>query len=278
MIMKYKEGDKVKIIGGKGFLEKWPCAGKDCLGKTGIITKGPTQLNPSIFLNYNQYGVNFIEEWLESVEETPKPSSEPKKGDKFRVIDIPNAWNWVRTYGVYVGGILIQKDREGEYEKPDGRSGTLYFSSKSCVEPIEENQTMKGGEKIMTHEYHEGDLVEAIESCGSGSSKGDQGVIEKAFGSTKIRYRNHYTCTDLDMWKLTSCVKEGMDNIIKLTKEQELAFSKEQKALYRTGVVDSCGNINSSAFDKALLRVNYKALVAQAEADIKEAEDTAKSK
>lgn len=273
--MKYKEGDRVKIIGGKGFLEKWPCAGKDCLGKTGIITKGPTQLNPSIFLNYNQYGVNFIEEWLESVEETPKPSSEPKKGDKFRVI---------KDYGDFrVGDIVTWEefDMYNHFRRSDGYKNCMHYQNEGYddeVEPIKENQTMKGGEKIMTHEYHEGDLVEAIESCGSGSSKGDQGVIEKAFGSTKIRYRNHYTCTDLDMWKLTSCVKEGMDNIIKLTKEQELAFSKEQKALYRTGVVDSCGNISSSAFYKALLRVNYKALVAQAEADIKEAEDTAKSK
>lgn len=128
----------------------------------------------------------------------------------------------------------------------------------------------------MTHEYHEGDLVEAIESCGNGSSKGDQGVLEEAFGGMRIRYNKSCTCEHLDNWKLTSCVKENMDNVIKLTKEQELAFSKEQKALYRTGVVDSCGNINSSTFSKALLRVNYKALVAQAEADIKEVEDTTK--
>lgn len=128
----------------------------------------------------------------------------------------------------------------------------------------------------MTHEYHEGDLVEAIESCGNGSSKGDQGVVEEGFGSLRIRYNKTFTCADLNMWKLTSCVKEDMDNVMKLTKEQELAFSKEQKALYRTGVVDSCGNINSAGFNKALLRVNYKALVAQAEADIKEVEDTTK--
>ncbi len=84
---------------------------------------------------------------------------------------------------------------------------------------------------------------------------------------------NGYDASSLE---LISGVNETMANLIELTKEQKLAFSKDQQALYRVGITDSCGNINSTQAIKDLVRVNRKALVEQAQADIAEIEEAEK--
>jgi len=68
-----------------------------------------------------------------------------------------------------------------------------------------------------------------------------------------------------------------MANVITLTRAQKEAWSKDQQALYRVSLVDTNGEfIGSDAVAKAVARVNKSALVAQAESDIKEAEEAEK--
>ena len=124
-----------------------------------------------------------------------------------------------------------------------------------------------------------GDKVEAIKNCDGGACRGDKGVAEAYSGGIRVRYCGSAICEQhLDCWKLVSSVNKTMANFAELTKEQELAFSSDQKALYRTGITDSYGNPLQTALLNALLRVNYKALVAQAQADIKEKEAEAAAK
>lgn len=91
-------------------------------------------------------------------------------------------------------------------------------------------------------------------------------------GDPVINYGSGY-CHCYKGWKLISSANETMANLVELTKEQQ--------ALYRVGITDSYGNVNSSQALSALVRVNRAALVKQAEADIAEAEaeiEKAKSK
>lgn len=127
----------------------------------------------------------------------------------------------------------------------------------------------------MTNEFTPGDTVTLDTSKGS-CFNGDYSVEACDCGCSESKKVTNGTdrCHCYRSWVR---VEKAMDSTIQLTKEQELAFSKEQKALYKTGIVDSNGNYNSTSALKALMRVNYKALVAQAEADIKEIEDAAKA-
>ncbi len=95
-------------------------------------------------------------------------------------------------------------------------------------------------------------------------------------GTIKIEEDSHKWGWSEKQFELVSNVNKAMANLNELTKEQKLAFSKDQQALYQVGITDSCGNINSTQAIKDLVRVNRKALVEQAQADIAEIEEAEK--
>lgn len=212
--MKFKNGDRVKIIGGKGY-DRWDSSGKH-LGKVAAVTDALT--SDSVFLNDNEWSINFKEEWLEAapiklkvgqkvkiiadaysprrlsheiplgtiviifyisdyssdrqpycvekpnggtrwvtrediepIEETPKSSSKPKKGDKFKVI---------RAYhGFTVGDIVTFTHHSGVYnhfENAKGKDQPMHYQQEAShlfpdeVEPIEieEQGKFKVGDKV----------------------------------------------------------------------------------------------------------------------------------
>ena len=142
--------------------------------------------------------------------------------------------------------------------------------------PIKES----GVSRNMTHEnnnYHEGDKIQVTVNCSSNEVDKTYTVgmhLGKPYAIVSIGLG----CQCYSNWELISCVKDNMANINKLTKAQKEAWGKDQQALYQVGINDANGELtNDSVAVKALARVMHKALVTQAEADIKEAEDEAKA-
>ncbi len=190
-----------------------------------------------------------------------------KIGDKVRVIGrLPEEYTAVK-----VGDITTYRGEDGSYNnKPTCYidEGWIYTENIELLE----NPKKEGGEENMTHEFHIGDKVLlGIGAC----FKGEYVVTEinESTGTPVVRKLDKSNfCVCINSWELISCVKETMANLANLTKEQELAFSKEQKALFRVGITDGYGTVNSTTALNALVRANYKTLVAQAEDDIEEAE------
>jgi hypothetical protein len=93
-------------------------------------------------------------------------------------------------------------------------------------------------------------------------------------GKISVKNPMHGMCHCSYSWKLISSSNKTMAEFRDVPQAQKLAMTEQAQALYRVGIFDSSGNIaDSSALNRALLRLNYKALVAQAEADIKESEE-----
>lgn len=140
----------------------------------------------------------------------------------------------------------------------------------------QENLKKEGGEKNMA--FTKGDKAIMHDSCGQGTPSESIGIFDgiefrPAFDSPTLGW----SCNHLSNWVLISSAEQTMAVINKLTKAQKESWTKDQQALYRVGITDNNGNVNGvTSTIESLVRVNHKALVAQAEADIAEAEQEEK--
>ena len=180
----------------------------------------------------------------------------------------------VRVIKLTNGGLL------DECESLDGKES--WYVDNDEVELFGEDEVMKGGEKEDMYEPKIGDkvLLETVKgACTNGEFTVQQCTDKNRHdcGKPVVYYGETNYCHCYRSFTFISRTNKTMANVITLTRAQKEAWSKDQQALYRVSLVDTNGEfIGSDAVAKAVARVNKSALVAQAESDIKEAEEAEK--
>lgn len=299
--MKYVKGQKVKIIGGVG-TEPWSRF-SECLGKTGIIT---SYGDAPYHLDDNKWMINFKEEWLEPIEEDYKP----KIGDMVRVTEcgygmVAHVGIIGRLKQIHAPGVNYKK-ASYYLDHPNGCSATeiepiedsesIGGMARSTYPELGTSLTLESL-KIM---YDEASHFDSPQQQSGGESEvknmafkiGDRVTVDEGACVCNIeeteyivKSRDGYIlyisdtcsseceCTCYSLWTLISHAENTMAVINTLTKNQKESWTKDQQALYRVGIMDSNGEITSQMQTLiALVKVNQKALVANAEAEIAEME------
>lgn len=228
--MKFKKGQKVKIIGGENlgiwanYFKRQGLVGKIATIDNDFSSSSKKDEDLSYHLDDNKWRVNFQPEWLEPVEDDHE--------EHLKIHEETQQWN-PKTEGGEKNMAFTVGDKVLVY----GKNG-------ACFTEEEEITVEKCVEK--------GCPCNNLKVCVFNESRSS--VCHCDYG-----------------WKFVSSANKTM--AVKLTKAQKEAWSKDQQALYAVGINDANGELASQATAvAALVKVNHKALVAQAEADIAEAE------